>query len=374
MNRKVFSVFPRLMYRGDGPNSLQKCRTISSPVRRSPKILITGSLGQLGTGLTRMFREKYGTENVIMSDIIKAPDECLKGPYMFADILDNQNLQQIVVNHRIDWLVHFSALLSAIGEKNVQLAMRINIEGVQNVMELARQYKLKIFIPSTIGAFGPDSPLDHTPDVCIQRPRTIYGVAKVHTELLGEYYSQKFGLDFRCLRLPGVISADTSPGGGTTDYATQIFHDAVDSGKFECFLKPNTRLPMIYIDDCLRGIVEFMERSNKDLHQRTYNIAAVSFTPEEFANALRKYIPNFEITYKPDFRQEIAETWPKILDDSNARRDWKWKHEFDVDRICRIMLTKILANRSSPHADLETLRNNCKDDSIFSDDLKRVAI
>lgn len=310
--------------------------------RRPPRILITGSLGQLGTGLAKLLRKRYGAENIIMSDIIRAPEEILDaGPYIYADILDFKNLQEIVVNFRIDWLIHFSALLSAIGEDNVPLAMRVNIEGLHNVMELAKQYRLKIFVPSTIGAFGPDSPRNPTPDLCVQRPRTIYGVSKVHAELLGEYYHHRFGLDFRCLRFPGVISSDSEPGGGTTDYAVQIFHDAIQYGRYECYLKPSTLLPMIYIDDCLRSLIEIMESPQDKLRLRTYNVAAISFTPDELVTAIRKYIPNLEVAYKPDYRQSIADSWPQMFEDSNARKDWGWKHEYDLDRLCEVMIRNL---------------------------------
>ncbi|GIY57484.1 l-threonine 3-dehydrogenase, mitochondrial [Caerostris darwini] len=233
-----------------------------------------------------------------------------ESPYIYADILDLKNLQEIIVNYRIDWLVHFSALLSAVGEDNVPLAMRINVEGLHNVMELAKQYRLKIFVPSTIGAFGPDSPRNPTPDLCVQRPRTIYGVSKVHAELLGEYYHFKYGLDFRSLRFPGVISADTAPGGGTTDYAVRIFHEALRTGRFECYLDRDTKLPMMYIEDCLRSLIELMEAPNESLKLRTYNVAAISFTPEELVKVVQKYVPNLQVDYVPDHRQEIVSYKP----------------------------------------------------------------
>ena len=310
--------------------------------KQSPRVLITGSLGQLGPGLARKLRMRYGPENVIMSDIIRAPKEILDaGPYIYADVLDFKNLQEIVVNYRIDWLIHFSALLSAIGEENVPLAMRVNVEGLHNVMELSKQYRLQIFVPSTIGAFGPDSPRNPTPDLCVQRPRTIYGVSKVHAELLGEYYYHKFGLDFRCLRFPGVISADTAPGGGTTDYAVHIFHQALRTGKFECNLNKDTKLPMMYIEDCLRSLIELMEAPPESLKLRTYNVTAMSFTPEELVQKVKKYVPNLEVVYKPDSRQKIADSWPQMFDDSNARKDWGWKHEYGFDELIEAMITAL---------------------------------
>lgn len=308
-----------------------------------PTVLITGSLGQLGQGLAKILRARYGRYNVIMSDIIKAPDQILEaGPYIYADILDFKNLQEIVVNYRVDWIIHFSALLSAIGEQNVPLAMRVNIEGLHNILEISNQYRLKLFVPSTIGAFGPDSPRNPTPDLTIQRPRTIYGVAKVHAELMGEYYHQRFGVDFRSLRFPGIISSDTNPGGGTTDYAVAIFHEALQYGRYQCYLEPDTMLPMMYIDDCLRSILEFMELPDEKLKMRTYNIQAMSFTPRILAEAVKKYVADFEITYKPDSRQAIADTWPMKFDDSRARADWNWRHEYDVSDLCQVMFDALI--------------------------------
>ncbi|XP_041483919.1 L-threonine 3-dehydrogenase, mitochondrial-like isoform X2 [Lytechinus variegatus] len=304
-----------------------------------PRILITGGLGQLGQGLAKVLRKRYGRDNVILTDIVKPPRHIVDaGPYAFVDVLDFRNLQEIIVNESIDWMVHFSAVLSAVGEQNVPLAIKVNIQGLHNVMELAKMYELRIFCPSTIGAFGPQSPRELTPDLTIQRPRTIYGVAKVHAELLGEYYHHKFGVDFRSLRLPGVISGDTAPGGGTTDYAVSIFDHALQSGHFDCYLRSDTVLPMIYIKDCLRAIVEMLEAPEELLGLRTYNINAISFNPEEIAEAIRKYIPEFTVDYKPDDRQSIADSWPKRLDDAQARQDWKWTHRYDMDALVQVML------------------------------------
>merc|ERR1711935_823849 len=268
-------------------------------------------------------RRVHGKESVVLTDIIKPDDkELANGPFVFADVLDFKCLQEIVVNQRIDWLVHFSALLSAVGENNVPLAVRVNIEGLHNVIELSKQYKLKLFVPSTIGAFGPESPRNPTPNLCIQRPKTIYGVSKVHAELLGEYYNKRFGLDFRCLRFPGIISYDTAPGGGTTDYAVKIFHDALTTGKHVCYLKPDTRLPMMYIDDGIRALVEYMKAPGDKLSTRTYNVTAMSFTPAEIFEEVKKWVPELEIEYKPAQRQDIADAWPMVFDDSQSREEW----------------------------------------------------
>ncbi|KAH9524173.1 hypothetical protein Btru_053731 [Bulinus truncatus] len=311
-------------------------------VESRPRILITGSLGQLGPGLARIFREKFGRDNVIMSDINKASESVLEsGPFLFADVLDIRSLREICVNYEIDWLVHLSALLSAVGESNVPLAMQVNIEGLHNVLEVSRMYKLKLFIPSTIGAFGPDSPRNPTPDMTIQRPRTIYGVSKVHAELMGEYYHHKFGIDFRCLRYPGVISTD-EPGGGTTDYALKMFHDALTTKVHHCYLRPDTRLPMIYIDDLLTATCEFMQVPESRLTMRTYNIGAVDFTPDELGHEIRKFVPGLEINYKPDHRQAIADSWPQKFDYSNAVMDWSYRPLYNLPTMCEVMFQSLM--------------------------------
>ncbi|GCB62093.1 L-threonine dehydrogenase isoform X1 [Scyliorhinus torazame] len=308
-----------------------------------PRVLITGGLGQLGVGLANLLRKRFGKNNIILSDIRKPPDHVFhSGPFIYSDILDYKNLREIVVNNRITWLIHYSALLSAVGEANVPLARNVNITGLHNILDIAAEHNLRLFVPSTIGAFGSTSPRNPTPDICIQRPRTIYGVSKVHAELMGEYYHHKYGMDFRCLRYPGIISADTLPGGGTTDYAVQIFHDAVKTGKFECNLKPDTKLPMMYIDDCLRATLEILEAPAEQLTMRTYNISAMSFTPEELVAAVRKHLSDLQITYKVDeMRQAIADSWPMEFDDHNARKDWAWKHEYDLPELVFTMLNFI---------------------------------
>uniref|UniRef100_UPI00358E17FD L-threonine 3-dehydrogenase, mitochondrial-like n=1 Tax=Myxine glutinosa TaxID=7769 RepID=UPI00358E17FD len=306
-----------------------------------PRILITGGLGQLGIGFANLLRKRFGDNSVILSDIRKPPNHVFhKGPFIYADILDYKNLREIVVNNRITWLVHFSALLSAAGEKNVPLARSVNITGLHNVLDIAAENGLKLFVPSTIGAFGADSPRHSTPDLCVQRPRTIYGVSKVHAELMGEYYHHKFGLDFRSLRYPGVISANANPGGGTTDYAVQIFHDALKTGHFESFLDADTRLPMMYADDCLRATLEFLETPNECLTMRTYNVAAMSFSPAELVEEVRKQVPHLSVEYKLDpLRQAIADSWPTSLNDSRARQDWGWKHDYDLPALVSTMFT-----------------------------------
>ncbi|KAM3871308.1 L-threonine dehydrogenase 2 [Diretmus argenteus] len=359
-------------------NSQETCS--SMPPRENPRVLITGGLGQLGVGLAQILRRLYGRENVILSDIKKPPAHVFSsGPFVYADVLDYKHLRELIVNNRITWLVHYSALLSAVGEANVALARKINITGLlkyctqtpcpalcgkssfnsfsvfsadhlglHNVLDLALENCLRLFVPSTIGAFGPSSPRDPAPDLCVQRPRTIYGVSKVHGELMGEYLHHKYGLDFRCLRYPGVISSNTQPGGGTTDYAVQIFHDALSTGHHECYLRPDTRLPMMHISDCHRATVEFMQAPECQLSLRTYNIAAMSFTPAEVANEIRKHLPFFKVTYNPDsVRQNIADSWPVRFDDTNARRDWGWAPVFGLDELVSDMLSSIRDKRTN---------------------------
>ncbi|XP_031707726.1 L-threonine 3-dehydrogenase, mitochondrial-like isoform X4 [Anarrhichthys ocellatus] len=305
--------------------------------------IVIGGLGQLGVGLAKLLRRRFGKNNVILSDIRKPPNHVYhNGPFIFSDILDYKNLREIVVNNNISWLVHYSAVLSAVGENNVALAKEVNITGLHNILDIATEHGLRLFVPSTIGAFGPSSPRDPAPELCVQRPRTIYGVSKVHAELMGEYYHHRYGLDFRCLRYPGIISADSQPGGGTTDYAVQIFHAAVKTGCFECNLRSDTRLPMMYIDDCLRATLEFLEAPAESLLSRTYNINATSFTPHDLVRELQKALPVLKITYNVDpVLQAIADGWPMALEDGAARRDWGWKHGYDLSELVRTMLTHI---------------------------------
>jgi len=304
-------------------------------------VLVTGALGQLGMELCSALRAVHGADNVLATDIRKAtPDVYESGPYRYADVLDYNRLEKIIVEHNITHVVHLSALLSAVGENNVPKALQVNNVGTENVFALAKNHDLSVFCPSTIGAFGPTTPAAMTPDLTIMRPTTIYGVTKVYMEMLGEYYNTKYGTDFRSLRLPGILSSDVAPGGGTTDYAVEIFHHAVTQPgvPYKCYLRADSALPMMMIDDCVTAIVQFMEADNDTLSQRVYNLAAVSFTPAEIAAKIQERIPSFEIVYNPDSRQEIADTWPDQFDDTNARRDWDWKHKYDFDRIVDEML------------------------------------
>ncbi|GLE05087.1 hypothetical protein PINS_up014071 [Pythium insidiosum] len=304
------------------------------------RILVTGGTGQIGMELVPYLREIFGESAIVNSDI-KTTGRREKGAFVYCDVQDRDSLARIVLEYGVDTIVHLASLLSALGEKNPQLALKVNSRGIENVLEIAAQNKLRVFSPSTIAVFGPSTPRVMTPDETIMRPTTIYGITKVHLELLGEYYHEKFGVDFRSLRYPGIISSEAWPGGGTTDYAVEIFYEALKHGKYECFLEKDACLPMMYMPDCLKASLALMQAPDAALKQRVYNVTAVSFTPEQIAASIKKHLPHFEITYKPDFRQQIAKTWPESIDDSRAREDWQWQPDYDLDAMVEDMLVKL---------------------------------
>jgi threonine 3-dehydrogenase len=307
------------------------------------RILVTGSYGQIGTELVGALRKKHGGENVVATGR-KKPPEILKkdGPYLQLDVLDTNQLHAMLVDNDIDIVVHNASILSGKGENNPQLAYRTNIEGAYNVLEAARILKLdQVMIPSSIAAFGPSTPKENTPNDVIMRPTTAYGISKVFIELWGEYYVKRYGLDFRSLRYPGIISAEALPGGGTTDYAVEIFYEALKNRKYTSFLDKGTHLPMMYMDDCLKCTIDLIEADVSKLKHRSFNITAMSFAPEDIASEIKKHIPEFEISYKPDYRQEIAESWPATIDDSAAREEWGWKPDYDLAAMVKVMLEKL---------------------------------
>jgi len=303
------------------------------------RALITGASGQIGSELAPKLCELLGEENVVVSDI-RRPQIGVSSAFENLDITRRDDVAKVVKKYDIDTVFNLAALLSVSGEKNPQLAWDVNVNGLHNVLEAAREHGLRVFHPSSIAAFGPETPRDRTPQDTVMRPRTMYGVTKVAGELLGNYYVHKYGLDVRGIRFPGVISNVAAPGGGTTDYAVEIFYEAVTKGKYTCFLKDDATLPMIYMPDCLKSIVDLMGADSERLvHHTDFNLAALSFSPKELSSEIRRHLPGFEIRYEPDYRQAIAESWPKSVDDSAARREWGWKPTFDLPSMVTDMLT-----------------------------------
>lgn len=310
----------------------------------STKILIIGACGQIGTELTLRLREIYGVENVIASDIRKLNvDVVNSGPFEVVNALDFNQIEHLVERHQIDDVYLMAALLSATAEKNPAFAWDLNMNSLFHVLNLAKAKKIKkIFWPSSIAVFGPTTPKENTPQYTIMEPSTVYGISKQSGERWCEYYHNTYGVDVRSIRYPGLISWSSPPGGGTTDYAVDIFHKALTDGNYDCFLKPDTKMPMMYMDDAIRATIEIMQAAPEKVKIRSaYNLAAMSFTPEDIFNELKKQLPEFEIKYSPDFRQKIADSWPASIDDSFARKDWGWQHQYDLQKTTTIMLTQL---------------------------------
>ena len=309
------------------------------------KILITGATGQIGSELTPLLRQCYGADNVIAAGHRRPPDPELSttGPFYSLDIRDAAVLEQIVKDHQIDTVFHLAALLSAVAEAKPQLAWDINMNGLLNILEIARLHHCAVFFPSSIGAFGPETPSENTPQDTLQRPNTLYGITKVSGELLCDYYHKRYRVDSRGLRFPGLISYKTPPGGGTTDYAVEIFYAAVRQQTYQCFLKPDTRLDMMYMPDALNAMLQLMEADGEHLrHRNAFNITSMSFTPEQLAAEIKKHIPAFTVQYKIDpVRQAIADSWPRHMDDSAAREEWGWHAEFDLPAMVNDMLNHV---------------------------------
>ncbi len=304
-------------------------------------ILVTGATGQIGTVLTEALRNAYGQDNVLATDI-KKPDHHT-GLFEMLDILNTQRIKEIVDDYHVTTIYHLAAILSASGEWNPQKTWNVNMNGLLSILELARETGIqKMFFPSTIAVFGKTTPRIMTPQHTVMTPATVYGISKASGELWCEYYHQRFGLDVRSVRYPGIISYQSMPGGGTTDYAVDIFHQAILHGKYTCFLEADTKLPMMYMDDSIRATLELMAAPTEDIKIRTsYNLAAMSFTPAELAASIKKHMPDFTITYEPDHRQAIAASWTESIDDQDARKDWGWKHEYDLDAMTLEMLNQL---------------------------------
>ena len=308
------------------------------------RILIIGSSGQIGTSLVMNLRKIYGNNNVIASDIRPSSNEVMdSGPFEELDILNEQLLRKIVKKHRITQVYLLAALLSATAEKDIEFGWKLNIRSHSHVLDLAKDGLIKkIFWPSSIAVFGPTTPKENTPQYTIMEPNTVYGISKQTGERWNEYYFNKFGVDIRSLRYPGLVGWRAKAGGGTTDYAVNIFHQAIKNKQYESFLSENTRLPMMYMPDAIRATIELMEAPFERVKIRSsYNLAGISFTPEEIAAEVSKHIPNFEMSYNPDFRQKIADSWPSSVDDSHAKKDWGWKLEYDLEKLTTDMIKNL---------------------------------
>jgi nucleoside-diphosphate-sugar epimerase len=308
------------------------------------KILVVGACGQIGVELTLQLRKMYGGANVIASDL-REEHPMLKGtgPYIPMDIMNKETFHVLVLRYNITQVYLLAAILSATGEKNPHLAWNLNMTSLMNVLEVAKEEKLhKIYWPSSIAVFGPNSPKEQTPQHTTIEPTTVYGISKQAGERWCEYYNHRYGLDVRSLRYPGLISYKSAPGGGTTDYAIEIYHEALGQKHYECFLSEDTYLPMMYMPDAIRATIELMEADADRISVRSaYNLGAMSFSPREIGESICKHIPDFSLSYKPDSRQQIANSWPRSIDDSCARNDWGWKHAYDLDRMTEDMLKNL---------------------------------
>jgi len=318
---------------------------VTKPMKR---ILVTGAVGQIGSELTLELRKRYGNEDVIAAGHRTKPNDTLRnsGPFATIDVTHREEIEQVIARYDIDTIYHMAALLSVKGEQNPNTAWAVNMNGLYNILEVARLNGLRrVFVPSSIAVFGPEAPSDPAPQETVLRPRTIYGVTKLAGEHLGEYYVRRFGLDIRGLRYPGIISSATEPGGGTTDYAVDIFRAAVREGHYTCFVRADTVLPMMYMPDCIKATLDLMGASFSRLkHHCDFNLAGLSFSAGELAAEIKKHIPDFECSYQPDERQVIADSWPSTIDDSAAREEWGWSPDFDIEAMTKDMLTKLTLN------------------------------
>ncbi|MFM7757561.1 MAG: NAD-dependent epimerase/dehydratase family protein [Crocinitomicaceae bacterium] len=310
-------------------------------------VLVIGAGGQIGTELVLALRKKHGEQNVVAADIkIECPPLLIGGPYVQMDVLNRDAVRNYIIYKGFDEVYLLAALLSATAEKNPDFAWKLNMEGLFTILDLAKEGHIKrIFWPSSIAVFGQTTPADQTPQTTVMEPSTVYGISKLAGERWCEYYHAKFGVDVRSIRYPGLISYKSLPGGGTTDYAVDIFYKAKASKAFISFLSENTALPMMFMDDAIRATIELMNAPSESIKIRSaYNLGGISFTPKQLGEAITKVIPDFQISYAPDFRQEIADSWPNSIDDSEAKKDWNWKHQYDLEGLVNIMLANVDIN------------------------------